>query len=339
VLEPTNAKQYQAYARDMIPDPDRVRDGIWSIPMAMPNPHLPYNLCYLVEDAVGRLHVIDPGWHTDENWSRLQRQLGTIGRQVGDIATIVATHLHPDHLGMAERIRSACDAGLVLLKREDEAARALAAASSATAATTDQMDEWGVPEFRRAEVASVGRRREAPRFPEADIRLDDGQYLPIVGREFQVIHTPGHTPGHMCIRSGEDGLIITGDHVLPTIHAGLGLGGTTSTNPIADYLAALDRVAEFDGDEIAPGHEFRFRGLAARCQSTAEHHVRRTREVADALADDAGASTWEIASRLTWTAGWENLTDFYLLSALTQTQMHATFVLSGAAEQYLQPAA
>jgi hypothetical protein len=73
-----------------------------------------------------------------------------------------------------------------------------------------------------------------------------------------------------------------------------------------------------------------FRGLAARCATTAEHHLRRSREVAERLRIDADPTVWQVASELTWTAGWANLGGFTLLSALAQTATHLEFVRSGA---------
>ncbi|MFF1635322.1 hypothetical protein [Leifsonia sp. NPDC058248] len=99
----------------------------------------------------------------------------------------------------------------------------------------------------------------------------------------------------------DDGLVFTGDHVLPTIHPGLGLGGETATSPIADYLESLERIAAYDDLRVCPGHEYVFSGLAARCASTAEHHLRRSREVAARLQVDEDLSIWQVASELTWT--------------------------------------
>jgi glyoxylase-like metal-dependent hydrolase (beta-lactamase superfamily II) len=160
--------------------------------------------------------------------------------------------------------------------------------------------------------------------------LSDGDVLPVPGFRLEVMATPGHTAGHICLRDDDRGLLFTGDHVLPTVFAGLGLGGPTASNPLADYLASIDRVRRFPDHEALPGHGYRFRGLAGRAEECAEHHLKRAREVAAVLADEdprsGGPSIWDIAARLTWTAGWEGLEGFQLLSALTQTEMHRDFV-------------
>ncbi|MEO7348780.1 MAG: hypothetical protein ABIW32_02800, partial [Terrimesophilobacter sp.] len=89
---------------------------------------------------------------------------------------------------------------------------------------------------------------------------------------------------------------------------------------IDDYLRSLAAVAKLDEFEALPGHGYRFRGVAGRCAETTAHHEKRTSEVAAAFSPEL--SVWDLASRLTWTAGWENLHRLALLSALSQTSLH-----------------
>ena len=308
--------------------------GIRSLQLAMPGDHIPYSLCYLIEDAHGAVHVIDPGWSSDANWASLTRALGASGHTIADVASVIVTHLHSDHLGMADRVRAASGAALVLHEREQAAIEAMAGRAPAES-PEHSFDEWGVPTDRRPELdVTAGRPPMDAQLP-ADVLVADGHPLDVPGRAIEVVLTPGHTPGHICLVDAEDGLVFTGDHILPTIHAGLGLGGETATNPIADYLASLDRIAAFDALQVCPGHEYVFHGLAARCATTAEHHLRRSREVAERLRIDGDPTVWQVASELTWTAGWANLTGFFLLSALAQTAMHLDFVRSGESVPYL----
>lgn len=308
--------------------------GIRALKVAMPAAHIPYSLCYLIEDAHGDVHLVDPGWPSDENWASLERELASSGHRIDDVATVSVTHLHPDHLGMADRVRAASGAALALHEREQAALETMDGRAPAES-PAHRFDLWGVPADRLAELDISGGRPAMSRPQHADALLRDGELLDIPGRAIRVVLTPGHTPGHVCLVDDDDGLVFTGDHVLPTIHAGVGLGGETATNPIADYLSSLERIAAYDDLRVCPGHEYVFRGLAARCASTAEHHLRRAREVAERLRVDGDPSIWQVASELTWTVGWANLNGFYLLSALAQTAMHVGFVQSEQSNPYL----
>ncbi|WP_279553306.1 MBL fold metallo-hydrolase [Leifsonia sp. TF02-11] len=189
------------------------------------------------------------------------------------------------------------------------------------------LDAWGVPENRRPELLAAAA---VPTVPAAaldevlDGVLVDAQLLDVPGRRLRVVGTPGHTDGHLCLHDEEAGLLFTGDHILPSVNSGLGLGGPVDTNPIAVYLASLDRTAALDrGTLLAlPGHENPFTGVRERCAALAAHHRRRT----DDVAASSGATVWEVASGLTWTGGWDALAGFTLLSALRQTAQHLELV-------------
>lgn len=327
-MQATSSEQFDASISGAVPGIEEVRDGIFAVGMSsIPHGGPTYTLSYVVLDSTGAPHLIDPATDSVVNWDTLVRVLARFSLSPADVATITVTHLHPDHLGMAERVHSASGAPIVMHRREQLAVEEiLGGTADSPQALAAQLDGWGMPEDARSGVRSLGQ--VGAELPErgADVLLDDGDRLDIPGRELLAIHTPGHTPGHLCIRDVDESVLFSGDHVLPTLFSGIGLGGPTSTNPLADYLGALRRVAAFDDHEVLPGHGYRFRGLAGRCQTIEAHHRRRSAEVAAALEARPDASVWQIAGELTWSLGWENLTGLYRQSALTQTAMHVEFV-------------
>ena len=125
-----------------------------------------------------------------------------------------------------------------------------------------------------------------------------------------------HADVHAAVRGG------AGDRLDRARHGAV--EANALIRPLSDYVGVEQREVEYV-----------FHGLAARCATTAEHHLRRSREVADRLRIDGDPTVWQVASELTWTAGWPNLNGFYLLSALAQTAMHLEFVRSDASARYL----
>ena len=268
----------------------------------------------------------------DENWRLFRSALDGFGLSIGDIASVFVTHLHPDHLGMTERLRVASGARVGMLRREQLGLAAVAAGGLTP--PTGLLEGWGVPPERRPELSiPLGSDLVAHGIPTVDRGVEPGDRLDVPGREIEVLWTPGHTAGSACLVDRDAELLFTGDTVLPKIFSGLGLGdrglpGSARTNPIADYLDSLTSLARFDEFEVAPGHGYRFRGLIERNAELAEHHLHRSRAAAAVIRDDPDATVWQVASRLRWTIGWQNLRSFYLLSALLQTGLHLDFARS-----------
>lgn len=331
-LRPTSTRQMQALERGGLPPLDRVRDDVWALAQPMPGGHLAYSFTYLLRGTDGGVHVVDPGWDSDENWNRLTTALAEIARSTsgngtsgaGAVTGITGTHLHPDHVGMAARLRDASGAPLAMHALERRALERRSVRRADTAAELGRLADWGVPEERRGELVQDVDRSPEGLVLAVDRELDDGDLLPVPGFRVAVMSTPGHTAGHLCLRDDDRGLLFTGDHVLPTVFPGLGLGGATASNPLADYLASVERILPYGRYEAAPGHGYRFMGLDRRAARCAAHQLGRAREVAAVLEEEP--TVWGIASRLTWTAGWDGLHGFQLLSALSQTEMHRDFV-------------
>jgi glyoxylase-like metal-dependent hydrolase (beta-lactamase superfamily II) len=326
--------QYEAFGEGTLPRADQVRDGIWSVPMRMPGRYIPYSFCYLIADESGGIHVLDAGWHSPENEQSLTDGLAALGAKIRDVRSVLASHLHPDHIGMANWVVEQSGAELVLHEAEQRALDRRTSQSWADLLIS-QMSDWEVPPSFQQDLLQSAHRLETPFVPKAERLIRDGDELPIPGRSITVMHTPGHTAGHVCLFDASRGLLFSGDHLMPTIHGGLGLGGETESNPLADYLRSLARVKRLGDIEVAPGHEYRFFGVEKRCNSSAHHHTKRSREVIRELRTTPNASVWQIASNLTWSAGWENLSGFYLQSALSQTAMHIEFARSPEAPELM----
>lgn len=298
---------------------ERVADGVWVVELPLPHAGVVETTnCVLFADADGGVHLVDPGWDTPDNRSRLEAGLADAGYALGDVRSAVATHLHPDHLGLASSLRAEHGVPVALHRADHDAlSRPLYPDPEATIA------RWGVPESWLDEVRSVAVPRSQPPGFGADLVLDDRGLLGIGGRSVRVVHTPGHTGGSICLHDEDADLLLTGDHVLPGTNPGLGLGGFgPDEDALGAALASYARIAAYDSALVIPGHGARFPGVAARATQIAERHRRRSAEIAGLADADPRASVWEVASRVAWTGGWDALAPFLRLSALSQTEMH-----------------
>ena len=95
--------------------------GIYQLQLPLPSPDifLGYVNIYLIRGD-GEYLLVDTGWNTEEAFNSLKRQLSEIGVDFGDISQIVATHVHPDHYGMAGRLKQLSQAEIALHYRDKE---------------------------------------------------------------------------------------------------------------------------------------------------------------------------------------------------------------------------
>jgi len=308
---------------------EELRDGIWAVPLPLPVNGLPSVFSYFILDSAGDLHLIDAGWDSEASWSAFGDALDRLGFSLDRIRTVTVTHFHPDHLGMAERIRTTSGARVGLLAGEQRTLDLIANPAAFEEQHDRSMLDWGVPQDLWAQLhapSAVGVD-----FAEfhADVELAEGDVLDIPGRHLRVLATPGHTSGELSLHDEDAAILYSGDHLLPNQFPGIGLGGQPLTNPIADYLASLEKVEALGDIEVDPGHGWRFSGLRERVETTRRHHLARSAEIAAILERGGSPSVWEVASRVSWTAGWENLRPSERLSALGQTALHIDY-LAGA---------
>jgi len=314
---PLDQAQFAAHESGALPAVTPIGERTWALALPLPVGPPAYTLVYVFEDAAANLHLLDTGWDLPGSLELLVHGLESIGHELGQVESVTATHLHSDHLGLAERIRAASGARVQVHEAEQRGLDEFAVRG----VTVPDLAAWGVPEELHEGIAAiVGRTR--PQQVTADVLLVHDQLLDIPGREVRVLHTPGHTPGSLSLYEGD--MLFTGDLVLPTIFPGVGLGGD-SDDPLADYLRSLDLVEALGDPLVAPGHGYVFRGLAERTGASRAHQVGRTDEVAAILRARPDATVWEVASHVTWTGGWESLRGFHQASALSQTAMRMRY--------------
>ncbi len=117
-------------------------------------------------------------------------------------------------------------------------------------------------------------------------RVSDKQWMRLGNRDWQALHTPGHTGDHLCLWDPDSGVLLSGDHVLPTITPHIS-GLTPSSDALADFVSALKRVAALDGvTTVLPAHGLPFEDLAGRVDAIIAHHderLERMEEIAAGL--------------------------------------------------------
>jgi glyoxylase-like metal-dependent hydrolase (beta-lactamase superfamily II) len=320
----TGTKQLEAWQARVMPPVEQLAADLWSIPVPIPNNPLRYVSSYAFGSG-GGLVVLDTGWNAEESWQTLVAGLESIGASPGDVRGVLVSHMHFDHFGLAGRLK--------------EASGAWVAMHPADRAVIARMRELDPGAWVHAEAAFLLRLGASPEEAAASVgspeqfaafvptglpdrELSDGDLADVPGWRLRALHTPGHTPGHLCFVDEDRRRFFSGDHILPRITPNISLQASDQSDPLAAYLASLAAVRDLEVSEIMPAHEWRFRGLAERADAIAAHHERRLEELLAAIAAHPDTTSWFLAGQLTWSRSWDQYSGRMRISAVTETAAH-----------------
>ena len=294
------------------------------LPITIRDTSLTHVNAYLVQGDDGYL-LVDAGWNTSEVFDSLQKQLAEIGAEIKEISQIVVTHIHPDHYGLVGRLKQLVNAKLAL---HDVEKGFIASRYINTDKLLEQTARWlninGVPpdELTHIRDATLGLEQfVAPAYP--DVTFHGGETITTAMFTFQVLWTPGHSSGHICLYEPDKKVLISGDHILPTITPNVSLHPQSIENPLGKYLNSLNDLKKLDTELILPGHEEPFTQLRPRIDELIHHHEERNLEILANLKGEA-KTAYQIAKAITWGNGasWQNMPFFHKRLAIMETIAH-----------------
>ncbi|MGB6836541.1 MAG: MBL fold metallo-hydrolase [Dehalococcoidia bacterium] len=224
-----------------------------------PQPYSP-NVHLVVDGGEGAL--IDAGFADDQS---LDARLAYLKDLPGlRLRYIVLTHHHYDHSSAAHRLREATGARIVMHRLEEPLIR--------EAAGDVPQDLPGEARFFREEAA-----RAVP-----DEVVDDGDTFRVGGVTLRLVHTPGHTAGHICPFLEEERVLFAGDNVQ-------GLGTTAIPPPphgdMATYIDSLRKMQSLDAALICCGHGPPVREAKRKLQELIDHRRERDEQILALIAE------------------------------------------------------
>lgn len=319
------AVQRQAWNDGVLPPVEQVRPDLWSIPVPLPNNPLRYVLVYALAHDDG-LALIDAGWDTDRAWRALLDGVRATEHDITDVTAVIATHVHPDHYGLAHRVRQASGAWVALHPADATLldADATLGLPALVGAARELFTSAGAPDLDVSPALLADATHYLTPAERPDRPLSDGQQLTFGRRTLTVVHTPGHTPGHVCLHDPTDQLLFTGDHVLPRITSTVGLHGSPDHDALGEFLTSLARVSELGEavQEVLPAHEHRFTGLDRRVAELLAHHEERLTDICQAVAAGPEGSAWQVAQHLDWSRPWDDIDPIMQRVAAAETLAH-----------------
>lgn len=304
-----------------------VAPGVYRIPLPLPNDALRAVNVYALTDG-SDLVLIDSGWALEQARDLLSAALKGIGAGLADISQFLVTHVHRDHYTQAVVLRREFGSKIALGVHEQDSLRL-----SADPGTTPMGPQLRLLRQAGADAVVDALQRmfgglrgntDATIWETPDEWLTPGRRSVLPGRDLDVVHTPGHTAGHVVFDDGAAGLMFTGDHVLPHITPSIGFQPGTTALPLGDFLDSLHLVRGMPDRRMLPAHGPVSDSVHQRVDELLAHHEERLARIADTVV--GGATTaYESALRLTWTRRGRELGEldpFNQMLAVNETGSH-----------------
>ena len=284
---------------------------LWQLPLPIHRHSLGGANAFLIRDGDG-FALFDCGADVAECSEAFTEQLSGLGVPFSAIHTLILSHGHGDHAGQAQRVSDLTGARIVFHERETAFIGYPNVGDADRQQFVDWLRRYGYPEaeiavlMENAATGTRGDRRDQPIQPDREVA--GGEVLAIGRYRFEVLWTPGHTPGSICLFDRQARVLLCGDHILEIVTPNVGLHPLLAENPLPRYLDSLRDLASQEIDLVLPGHGPRIVDLEARTLELARRHEDRRAQVLSLLtrapqsAYALSTQVWSKPGRRNWSA-------------------------------------
>jgi glyoxylase-like metal-dependent hydrolase (beta-lactamase superfamily II) len=267
--------------------PSEVAPGVFRLVLPLGIHEISTVNAYLITDPAGD-SLVDCGVYAEGKGDRsatgaLAEALAACGSSMSRLSRLVMTHAHVDHFGIAGEVVRHSDAELWMHAETERDLEKYRDPEEAVDTRMLMLADHGLY-GEMLTGASSGLRDWLPVMPSIATptrRLTGGEQFSAGGRTWQVVHTPGHSLGHVCLWTAEDRLLCSGDHLLKGVSPPVPFERGFDPDPMGSYLSSLQRVRDLAPGLVLPGHGKLFRDGAARATAIEAGKRRRLDQVLD----------------------------------------------------------
>ena len=224
---------------------------------------------------------VDGGDAGADGTAALEAALAACGSGFERIERLIVTHAHIDHFGLAGEVVRRSGGELWMHRRTDLDLAKDADPDEAVDRRELMLADHGLfgPELTETSTGLCDWLPVMPSVGRPSTLLDGGERFVVGDRTWEVLHTPGHSPGHVCLWSAADGLLCSGDHLLKVVSPPVTFERGFERDPMGSYLDSLERVRLLEPALTLPGHGAPFADGARRAASISRNKLRRLAQI------------------------------------------------------------
>lgn len=299
---------------------------IYQLQIPLPNNPLKNLNSYVVKTVDGNL-IVDTGFNQTECFAALAMYLHVLNIDMNK-TTIFLTHLHLDHVGLTDKIRSEETRVMMGAEDYDYFGKMLAG---------NIWDDFGKRFFEEGFPPISGHGQEeikeaiihTPKNIFAATPIRDGESFFIGHYEFECVLMPGHTPGNTCLYLKNEKIMFLGDHVLFDITPSI-IFWPNVKDSLNDYLKSLEKLKTYDIGLALPGHRKNEIDVYDRIEQLRKHHLERIETIYSLIVEKEKQNAYQIASQLEWFMrgkNWDQFPNQQKVFAVGETISHLDYLL------------
>ncbi|MFX0074285.1 MAG: MBL fold metallo-hydrolase [Candidatus Hermodarchaeota archaeon] len=272
-------------------------DGVYRIKIDVPF-QVKFVCSYLFE-LEDQFILIDAGFNSPSWKKKFIQEINNIGLDIKDINVCIVTHNHLDHIGLIQVLKKKNPNMIIvmhditnkILKWETDKSN-LEDIEKEAIRVSIEMKNYGLSEEERLRIVQFFTYWPKFRIYQApDVIVNDNDS--ILDR-LEIIWTPGHSFGHICVFESKRKYLFSGDHILSRITPHIGnfiipdflaneYGSYNFENVLDQYLQSLDRIDKMSPKIIFPAHQEIIFNPHERIKAIKEHHANRLHDIANVI--------------------------------------------------------